>query len=122
MSAPLRVLVCGGRDFTGRALMRTTLDGLHAACPFGHLIHGGARGADMLSGEWARSKGILMSVYPADWARHGRSAGYIRNRQMIVEGRPDLVVAFAGGPGTRDMVTQARKAGLRVELVGWEGA
>ena len=50
-----------------------------------------------------------MERYPADWDRHGRQAGVIRNRQMITEGNPNLVVAFHAdierSKGTKDMVT-----------------
>lgn len=28
--------------------------------------------------------------------------------------KPDLVVAFPGGPGTRDMISQAKKARVKV--------
>jgi len=55
--------------------------------------------------------------FPADWSRHGKSAGPIRNRQMLIEGRPDIVVAFPGGKGTANMIKQAVEAGVKVELV-----
>jgi predicted Rossmann-fold nucleotide-binding protein len=38
----------------------------------------------------------------------------VRNRQMLTEGRPDLVVAFPGGKGTANMVALARKAGVEI--------
>ena len=43
--------------------------------------------------------------FPADWARHGNSAGPIRNGQMLAAGKPELVVAFPGG-GTADIVAR----------------
>ena len=61
--------------------------------------------------EWAR---IPVKEYPADWQKHGRAAGPIRNQQMLDEGKPDLVVAFDGGRGTADMIARAEKAGVRV--------
>jgi hypothetical protein len=33
---------------------------------------------------------------------------------MLMEGKPDLVVAFPGGRGTANMIEQARKAGVEV--------
>jgi hypothetical protein len=44
-------------------------------------------------------------------------AGPIRNQRMLVEGKPDLVVAFPGGKGTAGMVTLARNAGVDVIMV-----
>ena len=39
------------------------------------VVHGGARGADTLGGEWAAAHSIRVEVFPADWKRHRRSAG-----------------------------------------------
>jgi hypothetical protein len=36
---------------------------------------------------------------------------------MLDEGKPDLVVAFPGGGGTKDMVRRAVKAGLSIHEV-----
>ena len=45
--------------------------------------------------------------FDADWQKYGRAAGPIRNKQMLDEGSPDLVIAFAGGRGTENMVKQS---------------
>jgi hypothetical protein len=63
---------------------------------------------------WAIEAGIPVKPYPADWRLHGRAAGPIRNTLMLVEGRPDLVVAFPGGQGTADMTKKALRAGVKV--------
>jgi hypothetical protein len=78
------------------------------------IIHGAAPGADTLAGQWAADKGIPVEAFPADWEKHGRAAGPIRNKQMLDDGKPDLVVAFPGGWGTANMCKQAREAGVRV--------
>lgn len=116
----MRVLVTGGRDFSDRALVNDALDRLHAQHAFTVLIHGDASGADRLSGEWAASKGIQVEARPADWKKHGRAAGPIRNSQMLNE-QPELVIAFPGGKGTADMVRKAKQAGLEVVIVSNEG-
>ncbi|HEY4372533.1 MAG TPA: hypothetical protein VGN52_11470 [Burkholderiales bacterium] len=36
---------------------------------------------------------------------------------MLVEGKPDIVVAFAGGKGTKNMMAQTREAGVRLFVV-----
>jgi hypothetical protein len=115
----MRVLVTGGRDFSDRTLLFEALDRLHTAHGFTVLIHGDANGADRLSGEWAASKGIKVEVHPADWKKHGRAAGPIRNQKMLEE-KPELVVAFPGGKGTADMVRKAKQAGLEVVMVEGE--
>ena len=114
----MKVLVCGGRDFTNQEMLFGALDKLDADERIGDVIHGAARGADMLAHEWAHQRQRRMWPYTADWKRDGRAAGPIRNKRMLDEGKPDLVVAFPGGRGTANMVDQARKAGVRVIEVG----
>lgn len=124
----MRVLICGGRTFgvdqpvpggaIAAAMQRSLLTGyLDRALRHGRisvLIHGAAHGADTLAGEWAAANSVPVEAYPADWTTYGRAAGGIRNRQMLEDGRPDIVLAFAGGKGTANMIAQARKAGVRV--------
>jgi hypothetical protein len=112
----MRVLVTGGRDFGDRKLLFETLDRLHATHVFSVLIHGDASGADRLAGEWAVARGVQVEAHPADWKKHGRAAGPIRNTQMLDE-KPDLLVAFPGGRGTADMVRKAKAAGLEVVMI-----
>lgn len=113
----MRVLVCGGRDFSDCQMVWDTLDDLARAEVIDCLIEGDARGADRIAGAWARRRGVDLRVYAADWRKHGRAAGPIRNQQMLDEGKPDLVIAFPGGIGTADMVRRARASGVRVNEV-----
>ena len=83
-----------------------------------HVISGHASGADQMAEMWADENRIPLSIDPADWSRHGKSAGPIRNQQMLDEGKPDLVVAFPGGAGTADMVRRAERASIAVYVVG----
>lgn len=116
----MRLLVCGGRDFSDHDAMNKTLDEWHfdGLDPVEVLIHGAAPGADRLAYGWANARGVPALAYPADWTRHGRAAGPIRNQQMLEEGRPDLVIAFPGGRGTADMVRRAKDAGIVVVEIG----
>lgn len=110
-----RVLVCGGRDFNDEELVFATLSQLHKQSRITAIIEGYATGADDLAREWGYGhRDCAIISFPADWSRHGKAAGPIRNTRMIEEGRPDLVVAFPGGRGTANMVAQARAAGIEV--------
>ena len=104
---PMRLLVCGGREYANRTNVYVTLDHLHRKRGITCIIAGAARGADSLAADWARSRGITLEEYPADWARFGKQAGPLRNTRMLDEGRPDGVLAFPGGTGTLNMVNQA---------------
>lgn len=108
----MRLLVCGGRDFDRGDLVQRALRLLRPTL----VMHGAARGADMLAGLAAHALRIPVEPYYADWKQHGRRAGPIRNAEMLREGRPDAVLAFPGGRGTADMIKKAVAAGVPV----WE--
>jgi len=111
----LRVLVCGGRDYHDRRTVDSILTQLHRVFgPIEFIVQGGADGADRWGAEWGRDNNIPVGTYNADWKKHGRAAGPIRNQKMLEEAKPDAVVAFPGGRGTGDMVSRARKAGIWV--------
>ena len=106
------VIVCGGRDYADRVRVHEVLS-LHIP-PHATVIHGGARGADTLAGEWADANGFRSRVYLARWQKEGKAAGVLRNQRMLEQERPVLVVAFPGGKGTKDMVARAKAAGVPV--------
>ena len=110
----MRVLVCGGRNFSDYGSIERTLDALHAATPIAVVITGAAPGADLMADAWARANKIAAELYPAKWDVQGRAAGPIRNQEMIEHAKPDLVVAFPGGKGTADMAARAERAGVKV--------
>lgn len=117
---PRRALICGGRNWNDEELTFEALDILHRKRPFSVVIHGAASGADTLAGRWAKSKGIPVQEFPADWrpahlgGRTDRGAGYKRNLTMLHDGKPDIVIAFPGGSGTRHMMNSAMKAAVPV--------
>lgn len=118
-SAGLRVLVCGGRDYPADAVWRYLEDYAPAelGARIGVLIHGGATGADEAAAHWAAraaADGVKAVEFKANWRKYGKRAGPLRNQRMLAEGKPDAVIAFAGGRGTADMVARAEACGIRV--------
>lgn len=109
----MKLLVCGGRDFFDAERMHRLLDLIWPTI----VIHGCARGADAMAANWAVKNGVPHQCFRADWQSLGKRAGHVRNRQMLVEGKPDMVLAFPGGVGTANMIGQAMQAGVpTVEL------
>lgn len=111
----MKVLVCGSRNFTDEVLLHTVLEDIDISC----IIEGEATGADKLARKYAEGRGLAVLPFPALWNEYGRAAGPIRNTQMLVEGKPDLVVAFRGqnSRGTQNMINQAMKAGIEVRII-----
>lgn len=115
-----RILVCGDREWTDRRTIQHHLGVVVDAVPDGVevvLVHGDCRGADRIAGEVGEELGIEVEAHPANWKRHGRAAGPIRNTEMLNTG-PDVVLAFhtniEQSRGTWNMMTQARDRGVEV--------
>ncbi len=111
----MRCIIAGGREIVLPDILFDALD----ICPFAKEINtvicGMAPGVDTLGWKWAILNGIPVIEFPADWNKHRRAAGVIRNTQMIVEGKADALLAIPGkGPGTRHMIKEARKYNLKV--------
>lgn len=117
MMGTICVLVCGGRDYNDQATVNNVLDGLHGDFGIDTIIHGAARGADTCAAVWADIRLVTAIAFPADWEKHGRAAGPIRNRQMLDSADVDLVVAFPGGRGTAHMIKLARERGIDVRVI-----
>lgn len=134
----MRVLVCGSRTWADRLAVPAVLTGLYVENTVGHLtvemsefvvIEGGAAGADSEAARWSGTSPMHSHNespehprfehlwFKADWQMHGKKAGYLRNKQMLEEGKPDVVWAFVDKPleeskGTFNMVTLAREASI----------
>jgi hypothetical protein len=110
----VKVLVCGGRYYGDWEQAYKVLGEIREKRGITVVIHGDAVGADRIAGDWANGQSLAVIKCPADWDRHGRAAGPIRNQKMLDDHHPELVVAFAGGRGTADMVCRAKAAGIEV--------
>lgn len=111
----MRVLVCGGRDYSDRETAFARLDALHERDGVTILIEGGAKGADRIGREWALSRKVHFATVPAHWDSFGRAAGHARNRAML-DLLPEYCVAFPGGTGTAGMVKLCKER----RVVVWE--
>jgi len=58
-------------------------------------VSGGARGADSFAEDYANEHGLAMIVFPAEWDKHGKAAGFIRN--ITIWDNAELGVAFWDG-------------------------
>lgn len=93
----LRLAVTGGRDHTPTPAELATFDALWTtlqADSDGVLVHGAATGVDTaldehVSERWPNAR---IESFPADWRKHGRAAGPIRNASMLAHA--DALVAF----------------------------
>jgi hypothetical protein len=121
----MRVLICGDRNWRNFHCIAYTLSYFATKHNVEVVIEGEAKGADTLGRVAAERFGIPVLKFPALWDKHGKAAGPIRNRQMLTEGKPTLVLAFhndiANSKGTKDMVKAAMKAGIDTRVFTEKG-
>lgn len=111
----MKVLVCGGRHFFDYSILSNVLDDCLTKCNYGEeieIVSGGCKGADSLAERYANENNIAMKIFPANWTKYGKSAGPIRNKEMInyIKNYNSIVVAFISKDsiGTKNTVKLAK--------------
>ena len=106
-----KVIIAGSRDFTDWDYLAGYLATLPPWLEITEVVSGGAPGADTLGEEWAGLHNHPVKRFPADWARHGKKAGPIRNAEMGVYA--DGLIAFWDGQsrGTEHMIQYMKQNG-----------
>lgn len=118
-----KLIVAGSRDFKDYDHLSRVLFAMadnEYADKEVSIVSGMARGADMLAVQFARTNGIQLHEFPADWNPNGvfdRGAGHKRNKQM--GDFADSLLAFWDGnsPGTKGMIDYMHKLNKPVHVV-----
>ena len=89
------------------------------------IVCGKAKGADTLGETYAKSNNFQICYFPADWENYGKSAGYIRNKQMAEyasykKGYGALIAFWDGkSKGTKHMINITKECGLKVFIYNY---
>lgn len=108
-----KVIIAGSRGFDSFKALKEYCDKILGKEEV-IVISGTARGADKLGEKWAKDHGYKVVLYPADWNLYGKSAGYIRNKEMAEQA--DVLIAFwdRKSRGTKMMIDIAQSKGMEV--------
>jgi len=112
----MKVAIIGGRDFNDYKLLKSVCEKHQIST----IVSGGAKGADSLAEQYAKEKNIQTEIYLPDWNKHGRSAGFIRNTEIV--DAADFIVAFWDGisKGTNHSITIAEKMDKPIIIIRYE--
>ena len=120
-----RIIIAGGRNYrdyeTLRKQVRSVFEKYEIINEEAEIISGHAAGVDQLGERFAEENGILCTIFPANWSKYGRSAGFRRNVAMVnyaAEAQRPFVIAFWNGEshGTGFTIRKAREKGIPVEI------
>lgn len=119
----IKVIIAGTRDFNDYAFLKKNLDyflqGINPNNEEIEIVSGNARGADKLGERYAKEHNLPVKLFPANWDKYGKRAGYLRNQEMA--NYADVLIAFwdEKSKGTKHMIDIAKKQGLTVIVVGY---
>lgn len=92
----MRILITISREWRDYRVVRDVLTGLYTRHDHAVLVHGDAPKGDRDAARIWSELGGTTEPTPADWAKHGKAAGPIRNAAMV-KSEPELVLAFIHG-------------------------
>lgn len=100
-----KLIIAGTRTFDDYELLRRHTDYLLSNIKDEiEIVSGHARGADSLGERYAKERGFQLKLFPADWERYGKTAGFRRNTQMAQYADALLVFYDGVSHGTAHMI------------------
>lgn len=110
----MKTIIAGSRQISDYAMVEDAIS--QCAWRPTVVISGAARGVDTLGERWAEDNGVPVERFPADWGKHGKSAGYKRNLEMVDHAEALIAIWDGESRGTKHMIDIARRAGLKVHV------
>jgi hypothetical protein len=109
----MKIAFTGGRNYNNKERVYQLMNTLSAILKDYSVIVGDATGLDSLVVEYCKEHNIEHTVYYANWKKYKQAAGPIRNKEMA-ELNPFMLIAFPGGKGTANMVSECQKRNITV--------
>ena len=106
----MKIAVVGSRKITMVNIGRYISDGEE-------IVSGGAVGVDSCAAEYAKEKGIKLTVFLPQYERYGRAAPIMRNKEIV--DYADKIIAFWDGSskGTLSVIKYAEKTGKPCDII-----
>ena len=107
----MKVAVIGSRNLCVENL------GAYLPSDCTEIVSGGAVGVDACAAEYAKEKGIKLTVFLPQYQLYGRAAPIVRNKEIV--DYSDKVMAFWDGcsKGTLSVIRYAEKTGKPCETI-----
>lgn len=110
----MRVIIAGSRSITDINEVKKAINASGWKGNIDTIISGTARGVDQLGEQCADLKKWSKVLFPANWERSGRAAGYYRNTDMA-EYADRLIAVWDGkSKGTLHMIHSMKELGKAV--------
>ena len=108
----MKTIIAGSRGIHDYSLVVDAIE--KSGFSITEVVSGGALGPDTLGELWGHRNDIPVKRFPAQWSQYGKAAGLLRNREMAEYADAAIVVWDGESRGSRNMIAEARKRGLKV--------
>lgn len=122
----MKVIIAGSRTVRDRKAVFDILDEVHAVSPITEVVSGKQVSYDEVTGEkygadylgecWAKSMGIPIKEFPANWRKYGRRAGFKRNVLMGDYGESLIAFWMNESRGTGHMINIMKTLKKRIKI------
>ena len=103
----MKVVIAGSRSINSYDLVERTIQ--DSGYEVTEVVSGRARGVDSLGEHWAERHDIPVKKFPADWDKHGKAAGHIRNAEMAKYADAAILIWDGQSRGTKNMIDNMKK-------------
>ena len=118
MISDMKTIIAGSRSIKDLKVLEKAIQ-VQRMSGLGNItevVCGCATGVDFLGQLWAKANNIPIKQFPADWNKHGRGAGFIRNIEMAKYADVLLAIWDGESKGTQHMIRTATAQGLEVHV------
>ena len=112
----MKLIIAGGRDFDDLHKLHEVIAAEFNIKDIKEVISGGADGADLLGELWAETHQIPIRIFQADWKKHGKAAGPIRNAEMAIYADEAVVFWDGESRGSKNMIENMKKLNKSVTV------
>ena len=105
----MKIAVVGSRTITNVDLAPHLTD-----CD--EIVSGGARGVDSFAAAYAKSHNLKLTEFLPEYARYGRAAPIVRNRQIVDYADRILIFWDGHSKGTASVIAYAKKVGKPYDI------
>ena len=113
------LLIAGSREFKNLDMVLSEFLKHHKERKIIEIVSGLANGPDKLGIEVAKELHLPWAEFPADWDKHGKSAGMIRNSEMADYATRGLIFWDGKSKGTANMIDQLNRRNIPFKLINF---
>lgn len=103
----MKVAIIGSRGFNDYEFLKSKL--LEHVKSIECILSGGAKGADSLAERFAIEYNIPTKIFLPDWKQFGRSAGIVRNKEIVKESDHCFIFWDGESKGTKSVIDFCKK-------------